>query len=75
MLKIRRSRDRLIFNMGIPIPGKDGLYNEMGAQLYMQLACTVHYQKPLQLLIFGFSIKSVCLYVVFWAMEPFVPEI
>ena len=22
MLKIRRSRDRLIFNMGIPIPGK-----------------------------------------------------
>ena len=28
MLKIRRSRDRLIFNMGIPIPGKDGLYIE-----------------------------------------------
>ena len=26
MLKIRRSRDRLIFNMGVPIPGKDGLY-------------------------------------------------
>ena len=26
MLKIRRSRDRLIFNMGIPIPGKYGLY-------------------------------------------------
>ena len=32
MLKIRRSRDRLIFNMGIPIPGKDGLYIEPGAQ-------------------------------------------
>ena len=30
MLKIRRSRDRLIFNMGIPIPGKDGLYSETG---------------------------------------------
>ena len=28
MLKIRRSRDRLISNMGIPIPGKDGLYIE-----------------------------------------------
>ena len=23
-------RDHLIFNIGIPIPGKDGLYNEMG---------------------------------------------
>ena len=30
MLKIRRSRDRLIFNMGIPIPGKDGHYIETG---------------------------------------------
>ena len=30
MLKIRRSRDRLIFNIGIPIPGKDGLYIETG---------------------------------------------
>ena len=30
MLKIRRSHDRLIFNMGIPIPGKDGLYIEAG---------------------------------------------
>ena len=28
MLKIRRSCDRLIFNMGIPIPGKGGLYIE-----------------------------------------------
>ena len=28
MLKIRRSCDPLIFNMGIPIPEKDGLYNE-----------------------------------------------
>ena len=26
--KIRRSRDRLIFNMGIPIHGKNGLYIE-----------------------------------------------
>ena len=31
MLKIRRSRDRLIFNMVIPLPGKDGLYIETGA--------------------------------------------
>ena len=30
MLKIRRSCDRLIFNMWIPIPGKDGLYIETG---------------------------------------------
>ena len=30
MLKIRRSGDRLIFNMGIPIPGKDSLYIETG---------------------------------------------
>ena len=30
MLKIRRSHDRLIFNMGIPIPGKDGLYIDTG---------------------------------------------
>ena len=34
MLKIRRSCDRLIFNMGIPIPGKDGLYIETGPGLY-----------------------------------------
>ena len=30
MLNIRRSHDRLIFNIGIPIPGKDGLYIETG---------------------------------------------
>ena len=30
MWKIRRSRDRLLFNMRIPIPGKDGLYIETG---------------------------------------------
>ena len=30
MLKIRRSRDRLIFNMRIHTPGKDGLYIEKG---------------------------------------------
>ena len=30
MFKIRRSCDRLIFNKGIPIPGKDSLYIEMG---------------------------------------------
>ena len=30
MLKIGRSHERLIFNMGISIPGKDGLYIETG---------------------------------------------
>ena len=30
MLKIRRSRNHLIFNMGIPIPGKEGLHIETG---------------------------------------------
>ena len=30
MLKIRRSHDRLILNMGILIPGKDGHYIETG---------------------------------------------
>ena len=31
MLKIRRSRDRLIFNMGIPIPGKTVFILKRGA--------------------------------------------
>ena len=30
MLKIRRSHERLIFNMRISIPGRDGLYIEAG---------------------------------------------
>ena len=34
MLKIRRPNGRLIFNMGIPIPGKDGLYIETGPRLH-----------------------------------------
>ena len=33
MLKIRRSHDRLIFYMWIPIPGKDGLYIETGPSI------------------------------------------
>ena len=37
MLKIRRSRNRLIFNMWIPIPGKDGLYIEMEPWLQWKL--------------------------------------
>ena len=36
MLKIRRSCDRLIFNMGIPIPRKDGLYIETGPRSFMR---------------------------------------
>ena len=35
MLKIRRPNGRLIFNMGIPIPGKDGLYIETGPWLLL----------------------------------------
>ena len=34
MLKIRRSCDHLIFNMGIFIPGKDGAQMVMGPYLY-----------------------------------------
>ena len=37
MLKIRRLNGRLIFNMGIPIPGKDGLYIETGPWFCYQL--------------------------------------
>ena len=37
MLKIRRSRDRLIFNMGIPVHGKDGLYIETGPRILCDL--------------------------------------
>ena len=33
MLKIRRSRDCFIFNTGISIPGKDGLYIETGPRM------------------------------------------
>ena len=33
MLKIRQSHNRLILNMGIPIPEKVSLYIEMGAQM------------------------------------------
>ena len=36
VLKIRRSGDRLIFTMGIPIPKKDGLHIEMGPWLSVQ---------------------------------------
>ena len=39
MLKIRRSRDRLIFNMGIPIPGKDGLILRRGPDVDPQPSC------------------------------------
>ena len=34
MLKIRRPNGRLIFNMGIPIPGKDGLCIETGPRVF-----------------------------------------
>ena len=40
MLKIRRSCDRLIFNMGIPISGKDGLYIETRPRMYFGKHCS-----------------------------------
>ena len=49
MLNIRRSHDRLIFNMGIPIPGKGGLYIEMG---------------PRSLFIQGMSVKTSSFYFI-----------
>ena len=36
MSKIRRSSDRLIFIMRIPIPGKEGLYIETGPRFLGQ---------------------------------------
>ena len=39
MLKIRRPNGRLIFNMGIPIPGKDGLYIETGPWISCSPLC------------------------------------
>ena len=42
MLKIRRPNGRLIFNMGIPIPGKDGLYIETGPW-YHEFRCADGY--------------------------------
>ena len=39
MFKIRRSCDGLIFNMGITIPGKDGLYIETGPSMHMIPGC------------------------------------
>ena len=35
MLRIRRSHNCLIFDMGIPIPGKDGLYIETRPSRYL----------------------------------------
>ena len=32
MLELRKSHDRLIFNMEIPKPGKDGLYIKTGPE-------------------------------------------
>ena len=41
VFKIRRSRDRLIFNMGIPIPGKDSLHIDTGPWWPYQLIFAV----------------------------------
>ena len=39
MLNIIRSRDCFIFNMVIPIPGKDGLYIDTGSWLLQAYIC------------------------------------
>ena len=44
MLKIRRSRNRLIFNMGIPVPGKEGLYIETGPCFFSTFAESFHFR-------------------------------
>ena len=45
MLKIRRSCDRLIFNMEIPIPGKGGLYIETGTRSQSLLGLITWWKK------------------------------
>ena len=45
MLKIRRSHDRLTFNMGILIPGNDGLYIEMTSFEYPKRRLSVRSRK------------------------------
>ena len=44
MLKIRRPNGRLIFNMEIAIPGKDGLYIET-APMFMAFPVSEQYHK------------------------------
>ena len=49
MLMIRRSRDRLFFSMGIPIPEKDSLYIETGpctSVVYLSAFANTHMQTP-----------------------------
>ena len=65
MLKIRRSRDRLIFNMGIPIPGKDGLYIETVPRIVAR-AMTFARHAPLtqSWMVIGIDHDTVCAGVV-----------
>ena len=42
MLKMKWSRDRLIFTMGIPIPGKDGLDVLLPTKVQLILDLTVY---------------------------------
>ena len=44
MLKIGQSRDCIIFNMGIPIPGKAGLYIETGPWMFL-LGNALHHNR------------------------------
>ena len=55
MLKIRRSSDRLIFNMGIAIPGKDGLYVETGPWCLIIYNTVVHLYSLLHIVYTGFT--------------------
>ena len=42
MLKIRRPTGRLIFNMGIPIPGKTVFYIETGPRYQNSMVISAH---------------------------------
>ena len=57
MLKIRRSRDRIIFNMGIPIPGKDSIYVKTGPRR-PEISC--------EGFMFAFTNTPLCLILSYW---------
>ena len=67
MSKIRRSRDRLIFNMGILIHGKDGLYIETGPwfqhNLYKSLWCRFRaFIRFILIILFTYIHNTKCLF-------------
>ena len=61
MLRIRWSNNRLIFNIEIPIPGKDGIYIETG--LSFPLPCSGISTYQLTNLTTGISIKHLYMWI------------